>query len=102
MWALNHPEFRVNPFLRSGSIPVQPGPWNRELITQVDYEGYLPSDNPKYGGSGEITYDYSPSRVQTYQTRKYPPEDFNNKERLYRWLDRFYNIKNRLYKRTKE
>lgn len=95
MWALDHPEFHINPFMRYSSIPVQPGPWTRELRTSVDYEGYLPSDSPKYGGHGDVVYsEYQQPRVTTYKTTKYPPKDYNNKEHLYYWLDRFYNRKN--------
>lgn len=94
MWALDHPQFDIHPLMRHMAIPVQPGPWNRKLMTDVTYEGYLPSDNPKYGGSGNITYGYEEPRTQIYETKKYPPEDYNNKKHLYFWLERFYNRKN--------
>lgn len=98
MWALDNPEFNVHPLLRHMSIPVQPGPWNRKLVTNTYYQGYLPSDNPEYGGNGDITYGYEEPRTQIYKTNKYPPEDYNNKKHLYFWLDRFYNRKNGLNK----
>ena len=99
MWALNHPEFKLHPMLRSMATPIQPGPWDRVLYTSGEYEGYLPSDNPKYGGEGIISWDWDyPARSTTYKTTKYPPEEWNQKEHLYNWLDKFYNRKNGLNK----
>ena len=99
MWALDHPEFKLHPMFRSMATPIQPGPWNRVLYTSGEYEGYLPSDNPKYGGNGTMSYDWDyPSRSVTYKTTKYPPEDWHNKEHLYNWLDKFYNRKNGINK----
>lgn len=99
MWAINHPEFKLHPMLREGATPIQPGPWDRVLYTSGEYQGYLPSDNPKYGGEGAISQDWEyPARTITYKTTKYPPEDWHNKEHLYHWLDKFYNRMNGLNK----
>lgn len=99
MWALEHPEFKLHPMFRPGATPIQPGPWDRVLYTSGEYEGYLPSDNPKYGGEGKISWDWDyPARSITYKTTKYPPEDWNNKKHLYYWLDKFYNRMNGLNK----
>ena len=88
MWALDHPEFKLHPMFRSMATPIQPGPWNRVLYTSGEYEGYLPSDNPKYGGNGTMSYDWDyPSRSVTYKTTKYPPEDWHNKEQKCTSLD---------------
>ena len=99
MWAIDNPEFKLHPMLRSGATPIQPGPWDRILYTSGEYHGYLPSDNPKYGGEGIKQWDWDyPARSTTYKTTKYPPEDWHNKEHLYYWLDKFYNRMNGLNK----
>lgn len=95
MWALNHPEFTIYPFRKQHTIPTQKGPWKRELYTAAEVDGYLPSENPQYGGTGNrFYYDTYPYKETTYLTTKYPPEDTNNTKRLYWILDKFYSKKN--------
>lgn len=105
IWVLNNLDYYNPPFERETKTPAGKGPWVADLDTWTSSSGYLPSDNPKYGGSGkQITEELSDptwSGHTTFKTNRYKPDDSHYKERLYYLLNTLVKYKNVIPKKVK-
>ena len=106
IWALNNLDYYNPQYERDTMTPAGKGPWVADLDTWTYVYGYLPSDNPKYGGSGEqitdATFD-NPSwnGYTTFKTNRYRPDDSYYKENLYDMLNTLVKYKNVIPKKIK-